>query len=146
MWVTFWRYIMFWTGPSNSCYGNRWRPQSNVSYVWPPLSSSEAKSVGLCYISHWGFWLDMVRIENEICIWKTVTLPFHTVREMHLCLTLLISERNSLVKLLLLVLDHNFSLGLLILFFDESSWVNVVIFQNHSNKWMTFSHFCSLGP
>ncbi|NWQ94106.1 PA24B phospholipase, partial [Burhinus bistriatus] len=57
----------------------------------------------------------------------TVTLHFHTVREMHLfqSLTLLISECNSLVKLLLLAFDHNFSLGLLILFLDESGWVNI---------------------
>lgn len=66
---------MFWTGPSNSCYGNRRRSQSDVGYVWPPLSSSEAKSVGLCNLSHRGFWLNMVRIENEIGFGMAVT-PF----------------------------------------------------------------------
>lgn len=77
-----------------------------------------------------------------------VTVHFHTAREMPLfqSLTLLISECNSLVKLLLLALDHSFSLGLLILFFGASGWVNIVIFQNHPNKWMIFLHLCSLGP
>ncbi|NXK77279.1 PA24B phospholipase, partial [Amazona guildingii] len=52
----------------------------------------------------------------------TLRLHFYTAREMHLCqsLTLLISECNSLVKLLLLTLNHNFSLCLSILSFDES--------------------------
>lgn len=70
----------------------------------------------------------------------TVTLHFHTLREMHLfrSLMLLISEHNPLVKLLLLDLDHNFSFGLLILFFGESGWVNTIVFQNPPNKWIFY--------